>query len=238
MKIAVVTPYYDVPADWLRQCIDSVAAQTIPCTHIVVADGKPQDLVDAYPVQHVRLPVRHNDFGNTPRGLGSVSAISQGFDAIAYLDADNWFSPEHLETMLEASVAADDCDVVASARNLRRLDGSLLSRCQEVDGEIFVDTNCYFLRRPAFNLVVVWWSIPADLRWVGDRILWRQVVQQGFRHTFTGEATVQYRTAYRTHYEAVGETAPEGFKDAPELTQHLSREDVEKLKSAREGSGS
>jgi glycosyltransferase involved in cell wall biosynthesis len=32
-RIAVVTPYYKEPLEWLRQCHDSVLAQEVPADH-------------------------------------------------------------------------------------------------------------------------------------------------------------------------------------------------------------
>src|SRR4051794_24560005 len=91
MKIAVITPFHKTPTPWLEQCLVSVARQTVPCTHFLVCDGdEPHDITIPASVKVLRLPDAHRDFGNTPRAIGSVSAISQGFDAIAYLDSDNW----------------------------------------------------------------------------------------------------------------------------------------------------
>src|SRR3990172_6396080 len=97
MRVAVITPYYKAREDWLTRCHESVRAQTHPATHILVADGTPESYVDGWEAQHIVLMKNHGDFGDTPRAVGSVSAIGQGFDAIAYLDADNWYAPEHIE---------------------------------------------------------------------------------------------------------------------------------------------
>ena len=96
--------------------------QTFPCTHIMVADGRPQAIVDRMTVQHIILPVNNRDYGDTPRGIGSVLAISQGFDAIAYLDDDNWYYPEHIETMVHLH-RQSNAAVITASRNLHRLDG-------------------------------------------------------------------------------------------------------------------
>jgi hypothetical protein len=39
MRIAVVTPHHRTPPAFLQQCLDSVAAQTTKCRHLVVCDG-------------------------------------------------------------------------------------------------------------------------------------------------------------------------------------------------------
>jgi glycosyltransferase involved in cell wall biosynthesis len=222
MRIAVITPYYETPPDWFAQCLDSVVAQTLPCTHIVIADGIADPLVDDYPVQHIVLDTNHGDYGNTPRGIGSVSAMGQGFDAIAYLDADNWITPDHLERLVSASEQAGNTAIASCARNLVRLDGSLLQRCPEVDGEAFVDTSCLFLRRPAFSVIPVWWLTPAKYRWVGDRVLWQHIVKMKLPRVHSSHPTLQYRTSFKSHYRRMGEEPPEGTREMHELPAMLA----------------
>ena len=222
MKVAVVTPYFNTRPEWLRQCHESVMAQTFPCTHILVADGRPLDMVDKFAAQHVRLSVNCDDYGNTPRGIGSVLAVSQGFDAIAYLDADNWFYPEHIATMVELQQNSG-ASVVTSARNLHRLDGSLLGLCPHVDGNSFIDTSCFFLTRTAFILLPVWWCIPSHLHAIGDRVLWGNVQYLKLSHAHSTSVTVAYRTAFIEHYQKFNETPPEGAKSWHSLVEVLNR---------------
>ncbi len=222
MKVAVITPYYNTPDEWLLKCHQSVKAQTHPCTHVLIADGRPQPMVDTLEAQHLRLPVNIGDYGDTPRGLGSVLAISQGFDAIAYLDADNWYSPEHIATLValhEKSGAA----VISSARNLHRLDGTLLGRCSETNGETFVDTNCYFLTRVAFPIVPVWWMMESWMHAIDDRVVLMQIKQAGLTLAHSSLPTVAYRTAFKFHYERFGETPPPGTKAGQEIFAAMQR---------------
>jgi glycosyltransferase involved in cell wall biosynthesis len=149
MKVAVVTPYYETPIDWLGQCHRSVKAQTHPCTHFLVSDGKPEEVVEHYDAHHVRLPGPHQDVGNTGRAIGAILAQRQGFDAICFLDADNWYRPDHVASLV-ALQRRTGAAVCSSSRMIHHLDGALLGACKEVDGEVFVDTNCLLLTRPAF----------------------------------------------------------------------------------------
>jgi hypothetical protein len=61
-----------------------------------VSDGFPQDWLDSANVRHIRLGRPHNDAGNTPRGLGALLAVSEGYDGIGLLDADNWYDEDHI----------------------------------------------------------------------------------------------------------------------------------------------
>ncbi len=222
MKVAVITPYYKTPDEWLLECHRSVKAQTHPCTHILIADGRPQSVVDTLDAQHLCLPANIGDYGDTPRGMGSVLAISQGFDAIAYLDADNWYSPEHIATVValhEKTGAA----VITSARNLHRLDGTLLGPCNESDGDSFVDTNCYFLTRVAFSIVPTWWMMESWMHAIDDRVILGQIKQAGLTQAHSSLPTVAYRTAFKFHYERFGEAPPPGTKTGQDIFVAMER---------------
>ncbi len=96
-RVAVITPYCREPSNVLQNCHESVCRQTFPCTHLMVADGLPCAEIAHWEVEHLTLPGPHHDVGNTARGLGALSAMNRGYDAIAFLDADNWYYPDHIE---------------------------------------------------------------------------------------------------------------------------------------------
>src|SRR5690348_4286605 len=108
-RYAVVTPYYKEERWLLERCMNSVRTQSLPADHFLVADGFPQDWLDHEPVRHIRLDRNHRDFGNTPRGIGALVAIGEGYDGIALLDADNWFESHHIEECVAAS-GRSECD--------------------------------------------------------------------------------------------------------------------------------
>lgn len=207
MKIAVITPYCGEPNDWLAECHESVKCQTHPATHILVADGQPKDLVSSFDAQHIILPITHRDYGDTPRALGSLSAARQGFDAVAYLDADNWYADNHIETLV-GLLAETSADVCTSKRSLHRLDGTLLGLCHNSDGQTYSDTSCMMLTKAAFHLLPYWALMPEWRHPIGDRVMWHKVKAAGCQTTNTGLATVAYRTTFHGHYEAVGEVPP------------------------------
>jgi hypothetical protein len=212
VKIAVVTPHFRTPADWLRQCLRSVALQTIPCTHFLVCDGDdvPSGL-DVGNIQVIRLAKPHADVGNVARTVGSFSAIGQGFEAIAYLDSDNWYEPEHL-AILEALHRHTGAAFLSSTRMLFAPDGGRLGICPEVDGRLFVDTNCMFLLRGAFPVISEWCLAPRELAMVADRVVWKRVQELGIACAHHRSPTVNYRTQYLVHFEHFGVTPPPGAK--------------------------
>ena len=100
--VSVVTPYYKEPEDILRQCHESIIKQKGDFTinHFMVADGYPQAHVSKWKCFHTSLPLAHNDAGNTARGIGSILAEKIDSDFITFLDADNWYHDNHIESLL------------------------------------------------------------------------------------------------------------------------------------------
>jgi hypothetical protein len=212
MKVAVVTPYHNEPLEILKRCHDSVLSQTEgEAIHILAADGVPRSEIDGWDkVRHLKLPP-HRDFGDTPRAIGALSAATWGAEAICFLDADNWFEPNHLACMIGLQLKTG-AQVVTATRTLYRLDGTRLGLCAESNGRTFVDTNGYFLTRPTFPITAAWvFKPPADAI-VGDRVFWNAVQKAGFTRAHCGEPTVNYTTSIASHYLRFGERPPPGAK--------------------------
>ena len=64
--------------------------------------------------------------GNPPRALGGILADAYGFDAVAYLDADNWYDPSHIEGLIEAHKAHEKVSLVSCKRRFYDLEGRQL----------------------------------------------------------------------------------------------------------------
>ena len=213
MRIAVVTPYHREPIETLQRCLASVRAQTYPCTHYLVADGHPDPAVAAgeTPVRHMTLPVSHGDYGGVARTVGSLRAAADGHDAIAWLDADNWFKPDHIES-LRLLHEATGKPLCAAWRTFHRPDGSEMQvdANQEISGE-HVDTNCWLVTRPAFALLTAW-LMPLGLSVIGDRIVVEKARRLGLTSALTRQRTVCYTTLYQDHYLRLNETPPPDAK--------------------------
>lgn len=217
-RVAVVTPYCHETPTILRTCCESVTAQTYPCTHFLVADGYPQDVPNSSHVEHILLPRAHGDNGNTARCIGSLSAMNQGFDAIAYLDADNWYYPQHIESMVSLH-AKSSADVCTAQRSMHRVDGSLMYHDQdESNGTSHVDTSCLFLTRPAFSILPTWAMMPFQFGPICDRIIWATIKRHGFSTAHHSTTTVAFRTQYQVHYQRLGEIPPPETKTIEEST--------------------
>ena len=216
-KIAVITPYYKESIDYLQKCHQSVLSQAldvdIDIDHFFIADGHPNDVVASWPIKHVVLPVAHADNGNTPRAIGSVLARVEGYEYIAYLDADNWFHPNHIQSLLNLRMASG-ADVCTSFRTIHTLDSVELNIQEKSELELkHVDTSCLMLHRNAFEAVDMWLQIPKQLAPVCDRVFLKGLMHKRFKILSTRMKTVAFRSQYRTHYLQSGLPPPIDSKD-------------------------
>ncbi len=172
MKVAIVTPYHVEPLDILKRAHDSVVAQTVSCTHYMVADGHARDEVDTWTVRHIRLPGEHGNNGNTPRAIGSLDAVGLGFDAIAFLDADDWYEPDHIEGLL-AHHRETGANLLTRGRVIHAIDGSvMLPEGERGDGTETADTSTLLFTRDLEAAYRRMWSDASDPEDVhGSRVI-------------------------------------------------------------------
>jgi len=209
MKVAVVTPYYKEPSDILLRCIRSVRNQTHKnVKHFVVSDGYPQNIRK---VEHIKIPPSA-DSGNTPRGVGVLVALAQGYDAIALLDADCWFSPNHIKNMVDTMVR-EDAPVVTCPRQLWNPDtGLCFATDVESDGNHWNDTNCFLIRRDAAHLFAGWMFGDKKDAYMQDRVFWQRVKESGLKIARNHLPTAHYWTTIAAHYLQHNEPMCKGAK--------------------------
>lgn len=217
-RVAVITPYYKEGIEVLRQCHQSVMAQNVNLTHFFIADGHPNKELDQWDCKHIALPDSHDDNGNTPRGIGSLLAESEGYDFITYLDADNWYHPNHLKSLLVLHEQTAG-DVMCSFRTFHRMDGSRMPISEDQENELkHVDTSCYLLAKSAFDCLAAWVRMPKELSPVCDRIFYRLIKHRRLNIVHSKLRTVAFRSQYLYHYEIANEQPPDNFKDGSFLT--------------------
>jgi glycosyltransferase involved in cell wall biosynthesis len=220
MRIAVVVPFYRERQQWLRQCFSSIGGQRHAVELIAVGDGverhsEQHSVAVAYePHRLILLPSAHHDGGRAARAIGALEAITSGFDAVAFLDADNWFAREHIAGLvrLHESTGAPLC---TSSLSVVRVDGEpfVPELVHECDGETHADTSTIFVTRDAFPLLLNWALVPAELGSICDRVWWEMAKASGVRRAHSPEKTVFYRNRYALQYRRLGETPPAGTKE-------------------------
>ena len=216
-RFAIITPYYREERNVLERCIQSVRHQTVPADHFLVSDGFPQDWLDTANVRHIRLGRSHNDAGNTPRGLGALLAVSEGYEGIGLLDADNWYDENHIEECCRAAdaIAAFPADVVFARCRIFLPDGKPVRAPEALN---HTDTSCYWFLPGSFHLLHYWTIMPSRMGPACDRVFYRMLSDQSLIIRKTKEITVNFTSNYEAHYRFVGIPPPPDAKPFVELT--------------------
>ncbi|MEP0942020.1 MAG: glycosyltransferase family 2 protein [Rhizobiaceae bacterium] len=219
-KIFVITPTYQTNPNWLRQCIDSVQAQSVPnVQQIIINDGDNQfERPAGFNGILLNCAVNANDYGDTPRAIGTEKAVSLGATAVAYLDADNWFEPHHLESVLKLHGKTGAC-IIATKRTFRTLEGDFLANCPDCGTSSFADTSAMVFFPEAYSLLKHWGAMADWMHPIADRVLWNKVVESGLKYAFTNQRTINYRCRDQIFYTRYGREIP---------TDAISSDEVEK----------
>lgn len=106
--VSVIVPTYRRPA-LLRRAIASALGQTYANIEVLVVGDQCPDAeeavrsIDDPRLRHWNLAEHYGDLGTTPRNY-ALTAMARG-TLIAYLDDDNWWEPDHLESLVSPLVA-------------------------------------------------------------------------------------------------------------------------------------
>jgi glycosyltransferase involved in cell wall biosynthesis len=123
--VSVIIPVYNVKP-YLRQCVESVCAQTYGDLEIIVVDDGSTDgsgeLCNELGGTDSRITVLHKENGGLAdaRNFGLRHAHGEW---ISFVDSDDWVSPVFIEVLLNAALGAG-CAIAALPRIRRFQDGS------------------------------------------------------------------------------------------------------------------
>lgn len=116
MKFSVVIPCYNAE-QWINQALQSIAEQTIPASEVIVVDDGSTDRSieclrrSPVPTKILRTP----NLG--PGGARNAGIAAATGDWVAFLDADDWWKPNHLERIQDLVGNSDDVLYLAAAEH-------------------------------------------------------------------------------------------------------------------------
>lgn len=211
--VVVITP--TIGLDSLTKAIESVKAQTYrDIRHLIVVDGP-----EYFEKVMSKIAIKFNDDNEhnhimitaLPTNTGSNGFYGHRIYAafphlvnepyIAFLDEDNWYEPNHIETLVN-KIEKDDLRWAHSLRNvyLHESDGGgfLDKDCCEAIGrwpiawfdspQHLVDTSSYMFRAEFIKIHASLWH----WGWGGDRRFFTIIKDKG-KYDTTGEHTLNYR---------------------------------------------
>lgn len=104
--ISVIVPVYNVEK-YLRQCLESLSAQTLDDIEVIIVDdGSPDGcpaICDEYAAKDARMKVVHKENGGLLSARKAGFAASKG-DYIGFVDGDDWVEPETFMNMHNAII--------------------------------------------------------------------------------------------------------------------------------------
>jgi glycosyltransferase involved in cell wall biosynthesis len=201
MKVAVVTP--TIASEHLVKCIDSVDKQTYEdIVHYIFIDGcqyEPKAREILVGSSKTRMIELEENVGKGWYGHRVYAACSflVNADVICYLDEDNFFEPNHIETVVKKLQEGNDW--VYSLRNIHDKEGKFLceDNCESLgkwpvyfNPEVHhIDTSCFAVRRDvAVRIGHAWYG-----QWGADRQFFGALKTHFPKYSCTNQYTTNYR---------------------------------------------
>ena len=212
--ISVVIPLYN-KEQYVARAILSVLSQIYPVHEIIIVDDGSQDSSVA---QVNSLLTDHNNITLlTQANSGPSAARNKGMERasgewIALLDADDWWEPNHLSSLIEGVENFPECLVSVSHYQFEYVNHSQLAHCQTQDEGIIDD---YFAACCHYDLPITSSSIimhrqvfeftkgfDEAIQKGEDQILWSNIAIL-YPIYFSAQCTMHYwigERAYQVHH--------------------------------------
>lgn len=200
MKVAVITP--TIGTDFLFECTRSIREQTYKnLTHYLFIDGQEYNQKVKYHTEGsgVKYVELEENVGKGWYGHRVYAACSflVNADVIVYLDEDNWFEPNHIESLVHEIQKGNQW--AYSLRKIYDRFGNFIceDNCESLgkwpvyfNDQIFhIDTSCYAVRRDvAIAIGHAWYG-----QWGADRQFFMNLSKHFNQYSCTGKHTVCYR---------------------------------------------
>ena len=116
VKISIIVPVYNV-SKYLKQCLDSITAQSYKNLEIILVDDGSTDgsnrICDEYADNDARIKVIHKENGGQASARNEAAKIAQG-EYIIYIDSDDYINKMHIQNLIQVALEYD-ADLVQCA---------------------------------------------------------------------------------------------------------------------------
>jgi len=198
LSVAVVTSTQG--RSTITKAIQSVKDQTRKATHYVFIHGAQYSdktiphLADDTVAVHLPRANGGGGYGMAPVFALAPFAITE--DVICYLDDDNWYEPDHIESLVEM-IEKHDLGWAYSYRKIVDNEGNFIcdDNCESLGMQLnsanhyLVDNSCYAVRTNVARRHSHAWYVPV----VSDRSFQAELMRAGLSVGTTGKHSVNYR---------------------------------------------
>jgi glycosyltransferase involved in cell wall biosynthesis len=229
--VSVCIPAYRADK-YIEAALTAVAAQEFTDWEVIVTEDGSKDRTEEIVKRFAastRQPVIYNRH-EVNRGLPSTRntgiAAARG-DWVAFLDADDLWTPGHLAALVEKSQTGDFDLIFSGTIPFDDATGQQLTPCvpasQDMNelpvalftGRLSVLPSSVLVRRTAFER---YGYISTDFPHVNDTEYWLRVLKQGGQVGYSGEATC----LYRKHEGSMSRRAAEILSDSARLCERYA----------------
>jgi glycosyltransferase involved in cell wall biosynthesis len=198
LSVAVVTSTQG--RSTITKAIQSVKDQTRKATHYVFIHGAEYSdktiphLANDTVAVHLPRANGGGGYGMAPVFALAPFAITE--DVICYLDDDNWYEPDHIESLVEM-IEKHDLGWAYSLRKIVNNEGNFIcdDNCESIGcipnsvNQYLVDNSCYVVRTDVARRHSHAWYVPI----VSDRSFQSELMRAKIRCGSTGKHSVNYR---------------------------------------------
>lgn len=153
IRFSVVVPLYN-KGDQVVRAVQSILEQTYPAQEILVIDDGSTDLgpdlVSAMNEPKIQVISQSNQGESAARNTGVSIATSK---YVAFLDADDWWEPNHLESLAALLQVAPEANLLSTGHKVLRNGSFFPGRSKFEEGWKGLVPN--FLREYANNLALI-----------------------------------------------------------------------------------
>lgn len=155
--LSIIIPIYKIKEEYLRECFESLLAQSNDNFRIIaVDDGSPDrcgEICDEYAKKDDRFFVIHQ------KNAGVSVARNNGIRAVTtewvtFIDPDDWVEPNHVSTLYNAQRIHSNMDIFWFDY-IQEFDGKTNVKHLKKDSGIFDEIWIHNLRMAPFNFLIV-----------------------------------------------------------------------------------
>ena len=203
--VSIIVPVYNVE-NYLRECLDSIVAQTYRNIEVILIDDGSKDssgaICDEYADKDNRIKVIHKENGGVSAARNTGLDIAKG-DWISYVDSDDYIESTMIETLICLAKKNDVELAMCSFKDISECDNVL----HENDIRIFSKDELiynYVVRNADYRITEGIWDriykrvLVEGLRFKNDRInedilYTMEVFTRAHKAVYTSEKLYNYR---------------------------------------------
>jgi len=185
VNISVVIPLYNKAAE-VERTLRSVLAQSLQPLEIIVVDDGSTDgsaaIVERVGGERVRLVHQQNRGVSAARNRGIE--LSRG-EYVAFLDGDDRWNPDYLQSLSEFIVRHPDCGAYGTAFYVESDEGLVAADVPQVEGEVdfFAESMHSYVLIPSAatirrDVLLDVGGFPNGMRMGEDQFLWTKVARR------------------------------------------------------------